>query len=62
MHLKTHQMVQGLRLFQVANNFFREMADSCIATNFEKRKSTKGDSARSEGFHFLKDEYLHVSI
>ena len=38
------------------------MADSCIASNFERRKSTKGDSARSEGFHFLKEGYLHVSV
>ena len=38
------------------------MADSCIASNFERRKSTKGDSAKSEGFHFLKEGYLHVSV
>ena len=38
------------------------MADSCIASNFERRKSTKGDSARSEGFHFLIEGYFHVSV
>ena len=38
------------------------MADSCIASNFERRKSIKGDSARSEGFHFLKEGYLHVFV
>jgi len=38
------------------------MADGCVATAFEWRKSTKTESDRRDTFHFVKEGYLHVSV